>query len=102
MVRVAIPLIAAIVLGSPAITGSASAEQMVKGRGARERGSDGGSGATARGGGERRGDSGGQRTAERRDGSDRGRDNDDGQRRAVPRDGDRDRNNGPRVTVQRA
>lgn len=74
---------------------------MVKGRGARERGSDGGSGATARGGGERRGDGVGQRTAERRDGGDRGRDNDDGQRRAVPRDGDRDRN-GPRVTVQRA
>lgn len=81
--RVAIPLIAAIcLLGSPAMASSPE-EQMVKGRGARERSAGGNSGggdrgsggATARGGGEER--SGGSQ----RSGNERRRD--DGERVAV-------------------
>ena len=112
---VALPLIAAIYLGSPALAGTASAEQMVKGQGARDRGASGGTrgggDSGARSGGERR-DGGGSRAAERRDGGGErtasSGDRDEGQRRAVPRDRDDrpviitrgDRNDRPTVIVR--
>ena len=80
--QVAIPLIAAICLGSPAMASSNPEEQMVKGRGARDRSSGGGnagsgserrddggrsSGAsTARSGGDTRSSGGDRHAAERR------------------------------------
>jgi hypothetical protein len=93
---VAIPLIAAICLGSPASAStSTDDEQQVKGRGARDRGASSGGGSTAgatRGGGsgENRGSSGenrggdrtADRTAQRRD--------DGGQRTTTASSGDRD------------
>jgi hypothetical protein len=85
--RVAIPLIVAICLGSPAMASSPE-EQMVKGRGARDR-SSGDGGGSARGGGERSGAAsaprgGGERTAGQR------QDN-DGDRRSAARSPARDR-----------
>lgn len=122
---VAIPLVAAIFLGSPAVaTTTTDDEQMVRGRGARDRsGSTGG--GTASGGGDRpagtaaRRDGGDQPRAgvARRDDGDRRatggdttrngdrRDRPDDQRVAVPRDPGRDaggfRNNGPRTVSNR-
>ncbi len=118
---VAIPLIAAICLGSPVVASSTTTdEQMVNGRGARERGGNGGGSRTAggenRGGDNRAGDnragdnrSAPTRTATRRDDSEQrgaGRSGDRGagpQRSAVPRDRDRDngrRGNGPAVVTR--
>lgn len=69
---VAIPLIAAICYGSPAVASPTTEEQMVRGRGARDRtgGDDGGARAAGGGGGERR-SGGGERTAERGGGDNR-------------------------------
>jgi hypothetical protein len=89
-------------------------EQMTRGRGARDRGSNGGGSATTRGGGD---NGGGRATTTRADDDDQRRNNrpadrPDGPRVAVPRDGDRDRNrnrdrdrdrdrnNGPNVVVR--
>ena len=121
---VAIPLVAAIFLGSPALASSPD-EQMVNRRGARDRdggGSSGGSAerrsgggdrrdggststTTARGGEERRRDTGGeQRTAVRRGDDNRDRD----AARVVTRDDNRDNNRNAnraddqRVAVRRA
>jgi hypothetical protein len=120
---VAIPLIAAICLGSPALASSPE-EQMVNGRGARDRnggstsgGNSGGSAerpsgsgerrdggststTTARSGNERRGDSGGQQRAAVR----RGDDNRDREAtRVVTRDDNRDDNRADdqRIAVRR-
>ncbi len=107
---VAIPFIAAICLGSPALANSTSEEQQVRGRGARDRNGGGTSGGNAgenRGAGngetrtatrgENRGDNGGaNRTAQRRDEGDpqaatRTADRAaEPQRYAVPKDGNRD------------
>ena len=83
---VAISLIAAICLGSPAMARSSPAEQMVNGKGARDRsgGSSGGSGTATRNDG-----GSGRTSAERR------RDDGDGARQAVQRAPDRDRSNAP-------
>jgi hypothetical protein len=101
--RVAIALVAAICLGSPALASSTPEEQMVKGRGARDRSGGGTSGAerrdgggtgsgaaTARSGGETRG-GGERRAAERQRGDEpegaaeqRG-DDGDNRRYAVPK-----------------
>jgi len=105
---VAIPLIAAICLGSPAMAStSTDDEQQVKGRGARDRGASSGggnsgqpreasSGDTRSGAsGENRGTRTADRSAERRDdgeqrAANRSRDREaDRQRQAVPRDPDR-------------
>jgi hypothetical protein len=86
---VAIPLIAAICLGSPALASSPD-DQMVKGRGARDRSSSGGSTAERRGSGGDRRDGGSTATA--RSGDEGRRDNGDGPRTAVRR-GDDDRSN---------
>jgi hypothetical protein len=120
---VAIPLIAAICLGSPATAStSTDDEQQVKGGGARDRGASRGGGDAGGNRGSSSGDNrggnsgenrGGNRTAERtaqrrNDGEQRtatrsGDRGADPQRVAVPRDGDQDRNringrrdNGPR------
>jgi hypothetical protein len=95
---VAIPLLAAICLGSPAMANPE--DQMVNGRGARDRSADNsgggdrrdGAAATPRGGGdrssnERRRDD-GERVAVRAE-----RPNDDGEQRRVARAADRDREN---------
>jgi len=100
---VAFPLVAAILVGSPAMSTVATAEQMVRGQGPRDRSgdrSDGGDAATARGrdGGTRSE----PRSANRRDDDreqQRGRDGERGPRVAVPR-ADRDRDNGPRVATR--
>src|SRR5689334_8934672 len=83
---VAISLIAAICLGSPAMARSSPAEQMVNGKGARDRsgGSSGGSGTATRN------DGGSGRTSAERRGDDG-----DGARQAVQRAPDRDRSNAP-------
>lgn len=106
---VAIPLIAAICFGSPAMAGtSIDEEQMVRGHGARDRSNGGGGnsgGSTATRGGDRgrsgaerstpqRRDNGGSRAASGRGSGERadGRNNggrSDGQRVAVPREPDR-------------
>ena len=88
---VAIPLIAAICYGSPAVASPTTEEQMVRGRGARDRngGGDGGSARAAGGGGDRR-SGGGERTAERRGGDNR-RDDGGQPRTSVARGGDDDR-----------
>lgn len=84
---VAIPLIAAICLGSPAMASTdTDDEQQVKGRGARDRGASRGAGNSGEprsgAGGESRGGSRtADRSAERRD---------DGEQRAANRSGDRD------------
>lgn len=107
---VAIPLIAAICLGSPAVASTTTDEQMVRGRGARDRSGDNGGGTRTAGGGDNRGsqarggdDRGEARGATRRDGAEarageqrggdrgagRGPDRgNDQQRYAVPRDRD--------------
>jgi len=116
--RVAIPLIAAICLGSPPAMARSPEDQMVKGRGARDRSADGnsggggasprGAGATARSNGdersggsqrsgnERRRDD-GERVAVRVERPERRETSDDNQRTAVRvdqnRDRDRDRDN---------
>jgi hypothetical protein len=113
---VALPLFAAICWGSPAMANTSTDEQMVRGRGARDRSSDGNGGgsATTRGGGDNGGgratttrgggDNGGGRATTRADDGDQGRNRpsgrDNGPRVAVPRDRDRGRDNGPRVIVQ--
>lgn len=101
--RVAIALIAAICLGSPAMASSPE-EQMVKGRGARDRSAGSGSterrdgGSSARSGGgraataERRGGDGAARTAARRGDEGSRREN----ARAEARDRGRDDNGGSR------
>ena len=93
---VAIPLLAAICLGSPAAASPITEEQMVRGRGARDRSSGGGDsgGSTAtRGGGD---NNGGRATSRRDDGGDnRG----GGARTAQRRDGGAD--NGPTRTAER-
>jgi hypothetical protein len=90
---VAIPLIAAICYGSPAMASPTTEEQMVRGRGARDRngGGSGGDGARAAGGGggERRA-GGGERTSGTRGGDNR-RDDGGQPRTAVTRRGDDDR-----------
>jgi hypothetical protein len=109
---VAIPLIAAICAGSPAMASPATdGEQQVRGKGPRDRGassggsSSGGGTTTSRGGGSstttRRGDGGDQRRTERRgdDGQragNRGDRDGDNQRYAVPRDRDANRSRGRR------
>lgn len=103
---VAIPLIAAICLGSPATASPIDDEQMVRGRGARDRSGDGGGGtasggaAPRSGGGERRG--GGDRPTVSR-GGDTGRRGDNGREtaRTTNRDNDGDRTGGQRVAVPR-
>lgn len=98
---VAIPLIAAICLGSPAMASSNPEPQMVNGKGARDRngGSGGSSRAEPRGGGDGGAvtRSGGERTA-----TERRRDDGDGQRQAVQRapDRDHDRSNPPVIVRQ--
>jgi hypothetical protein len=79
---VAIPLIAAIFLGSPATASPIDDEQMVRGRGARDRSGDRGGGSAAgaaprSGGSERRGSGGGDRATVAR-GGDTGRRGDNG------------------------
>jgi hypothetical protein len=84
--RVAIPLIAAICLGSPVLASPTIEEQMVKGRGARDRSSGSSGGSTAERGAEpRRSDT---RVSERREEPRvvAGGPEPDQQRRAVPRD----------------
>ena len=107
---VAIPLIAAICLGSPALASSPE-EQMVNGRGARDRNGGGTSGGTSGGSAERRSGSGDRRdggstaTTTARSGDERRRDNDGEQRTAVRRgDDNRDNNRAgdQRVAVRRA
>jgi hypothetical protein len=107
---VAIPLIAAICLVSPALASSPE-EQMVNGRGARDRNGGGNSGASSGGTAERRSGSGDRRdggstsTATARSGDERRRDNDREQRTAVRRgDDNRDDNRADdqRVAVRRA
>jgi hypothetical protein len=86
---VAIPLIAAICLGSPATASTTTDEQQVRGRGARDR--SGNSGGTNRGSGGNSGENrgGGSSTTSRREGGDSGGE----QRRAERRgDGDNQRN----------
>lgn len=116
---VAIPLIAAICVGSPAMASpSTDDEQQVRGRGARDRGDNrgGGSDGQARGGSTADNpgsSSGAQRRTERRDDGDqraatRSGDRDaDARRYAVPRDRDQDRNrpngrrgNGPTIVTR--
>jgi len=81
---VAIPLFAAICLGSPAIAGtSPDEEQMVRGRGARDRSGADGSGTATRGGGSADG--------ERRAGGSPGRRDDGGASRPTARRGDGER-----------
>jgi hypothetical protein len=115
---VAIPLIAAICLGSPAMASTTTDEQQVRGHGPRDRsaGSSGGDSSQRRGGnsGDNRSGTAGdnrsatprgdgeQRTATRRgDGDQR---SGDSPRVAVSRDGDRDRdrdrNNGPIIITR--
>jgi hypothetical protein len=103
---VAISLVAAICFGSPAVASPTTEEQMVRGRGARDRSADGGGssggstaargGDTNRGGGDRdRGSTAASRPAERRADTDRG---EDAQRRTASRDRDDERQ---RVAVPR-
>jgi hypothetical protein len=96
---VAIPLIAAICYGSPSVASPTSEEQMVRGRGARDRNggdtSSGGARAAGGGGGDRRANGGGERTAERRGGDNR-RDDGGQPRTGVARGGDSDRRSGDR------
>lgn len=100
---VAIPLIAAICLGSPAL--ASPEEQMVNGRGARDRNGGGNSGGNSGDSAERRsggGDRGGS-TATARSGDERRRDNNGGERAAVRR-GDDNRDNradDQRIAVRR-
>ncbi len=86
---VAIPLIAAICYGSPAVASPTTEEQMVRGRGARDRNGGGDGGSARAGGGDRR-PGGGERTAERRGGDNR-RDDGGQPRTSVARRGDDDR-----------
>jgi PEGA domain-containing protein len=107
---VAIPLIAAICLGSPALARTPD-EQMVNGRGARDRngggnsgGNNGGSAERPSGSGDRR-DGGSTSTTTARSGDQRRRDNGGEQRAAVRRgDDNRDNNRGDdqRIAVRRA
>jgi hypothetical protein len=97
---VTLSLIVAIGVGSPAIASNSADEQQVKGRGARDRGSNSGSGGenrSAQGGGDNGGgNAGATRTANRRDeGEQRGATptadrSAEPQRYAVPKDSDRD------------
>ncbi|MEY4095823.1 MAG: hypothetical protein RLZZ53_3022 [Acidobacteriota bacterium] len=97
---VAIPLIAAICYGSPAVASPTTDEQMVRGRGARDRsGGDGGARAAGGGDGERR-SGGGERTAERRGGDSR-RDDGGQPRTSVARRGDDDHRQSTRTETSR-
>jgi hypothetical protein len=101
---VAIPLIAAICLGSPALASSPE-EQMVNGRGARDRNGGGNSGSNNGGSAARRGGSGDRRdggatsTATARSGDERRRDN--GGERVAVRRGDENRDRGEARVVTR-
>lgn len=91
---VAISLIAAICYGSPAMASPTTDEQMVRGRGARDRngGGDNGGGRAAGGGDRRSGGGGGERTADRRGGDNRREDGGQPQT-GVARGGDNQRQN---------
>ncbi len=97
---VAIPLIAAICYGSPAMASPPTEEQMVRGRGTRDRNGGGGGARAADGGGGDRRSGGGDRTAGTRGGDNRR--NDGGEpRTGITRRGDDDRRGNDRNDTTR-